>query len=235
MLKALRQLSHRSSVNLSNNNKRIIRDIKPLLTVAPRSCVHEGSQQLCRESCHGGQGTIAQQWHCCWPQQQHATHAVDQFPAQQHRADCAVHRQSADAPPESGSTAPEQHTHTCLTTLCPGLPRWVSARKVKAIWILLKQETVSGNGISWATCNSAPHSRQIIMPAPHHSVFYRLDALPAAQPTASKHWRQITAPEQGNNKRGSWSFHHLASMMWNSLILHLFITNLHSFKKHKTF
>jgi len=27
------------------------------------------------------------------------------------------------------------------------------------------------------------------MPAPHHSVFYRLDALPVAQPTASKHWR----------------------------------------------
>jgi len=26
------------------------------------------------------------------------------------------------------------------------------------------------------------------MPAPHHSVFYRPDALPAAQPTASKHW-----------------------------------------------
>jgi len=25
------------------------------------------------------------------------------------------------------------------------------------------------------------------MPASHHSVFYRLDALPAAQPTASKH------------------------------------------------
>jgi len=28
------------------------------------------------------------------------------------------------------------------------------------------------------------------MPAPHYSVFYRSDALPAAQPTASKHWRQ---------------------------------------------
>jgi len=25
------------------------------------------------------------------------------------------------------------------------------------------------------------------MPTPHHSVFYRPDALPAAQPTASKH------------------------------------------------
>jgi len=29
--------------------------------------------------------------------------------------------------------------------------------------------------------------RQITTPSPHHSVFYRLDALPAAQPTASKH------------------------------------------------
>jgi len=31
--------------------------------------------------------------------------------------------------------------------------------------------------------------RQITIPAPHHSVFYRPDALPAAQKTASKHWR----------------------------------------------
>ena len=36
-------------------------------------------------------------------------------------------------------------------------------------------------------CKTAPRSRQITMPAPHHSVFYRPDALPAAQPTASKH------------------------------------------------
>ena len=27
--------------------------------------------------------------------------------------------------------------------------------------------------------------------SPHHSVFYRPDALPAAQPTVSKHWRQF--------------------------------------------
>ena len=38
-------------------------------------------------------------------------------------------------------------------------------------------------------CKSAPRSRQITMPAPHRSVFYRLDALPAAQPTVSKLWR----------------------------------------------
>jgi len=36
---------------------------------------------------------------------------------------------------------------------------------------LLKQETVSGSGISWAICKSAHRSRQITMPAHHHSFF----------------------------------------------------------------
>ena len=43
------------------------------------------------------------------------------------------------------------------------------------------------------------------MPAPHHSVFYRPDALPAAQPTASKQclqgstvgWRRSVAGRPG--------------------------------------
>ena len=83
------------------------------------------------------------------------------------------------------------HHYTRLTALFPGLPRWAGTKKVKPIWILLKQETVSGSGISWAVCKSAPHSSQITTPAPHHSVFYRPDALPAAQPTASKHWRDL--------------------------------------------
>ena len=82
------------------------------------------------------------------------------------------------------------HTHTHLTALFPGLLGWAGTRKVKPISILLKQEKVSGSGISWAICKSAPHSRQITMPALHSSVFYRPDALPATQPTASKHWRQ---------------------------------------------
>jgi len=75
------------------------------------------------------------------------------------------------------------HTHTRLTALIPGQRRWAGTRKAKPVWILLKQETVSGSGISWAIYKSAPCSRQITMPAPHHSVFYRLDVLPAAQPT----------------------------------------------------
>ena len=82
------------------------------------------------------------------------------------------------------------HTRTRLMALCLGPPGWASTRKVKPIWIILKQETLSGSGISWAICKSTPRSRQITMPPTHHSVFYRPDALPAAQPTASKHWRQ---------------------------------------------
>ena len=63
------------------------------------------------------------------------------------------------------------HTHTRLTALFSGLPGWAGTRKVKPIWILLKQETVSGSGISWVICKSAPCSRQITMPATHHSSF----------------------------------------------------------------
>jgi len=37
--------------------------------------------------------------------------------------------------------------------------QYQSTRKVKPIWISLKQETVSGIGIIWAICKSAPRSR----------------------------------------------------------------------------
>jgi len=91
------------------------------------------------------------------------------------------------------------HTHNRLMALCPGLPGWAGTRQVKPIWILLKQETVSGSGISWAVCKSAPRSRQITTPTPYHSVFYRPDAVPAAQPTASEHWRQLYWPFNRSN------------------------------------
>ena len=89
----------------------------------------------------------------------------------------------------TGIKATYTHTRTRLTALFPGLPRWAGTRYTKKpIWILLKQETVSGSGISWDIYKSANHSRQITTPAPHRSVY--LQALPVAQPTASKHWRQ---------------------------------------------
>jgi len=103
------------------------------------------------------------------------------------------------------------HTHIRLMAFCPGLPGWAGTRKVKPIWILLKQETVSGNGISWAICKSAPRSRLITTPAPHHSVFYRPDALPAAQTTASKHWKPRIGSKFNKNPVEWLSISHYAT------------------------
>ena len=80
------------------------------------------------------------------------------------------------------------HTHTFNGPLSQ-TTRVSRYQKGKTNLDLLEQETGSGNGISWTICKSASRSRQITTPASHHSVFYRPDALPAAQPTASKHWR----------------------------------------------
>ena len=84
-----------------------------------------------------------------------------------------------------------KHTHS-FSGPFSGTTRVSLYQKGKSIWILLKQETMSGSGISWATCKPASRFRPITLLAPHHSVFYRPDALPAAQPTESKHWRQCT-------------------------------------------
>ena len=97
------------------------------------------------------------------------------------------------------STVKNTHTHSRLTALCPGLPRWAGTRKVKPVWILLKQETVSGSGsgISWAICSS-----QVTTPAPHHSSFFkgRMPFLPPNQQhrsTEGNH-RQEYSAEFGN-------------------------------------
>jgi len=88
------------------------------------------------------------------------------------------------------------HAHTAL---CPGLPGSAGARNVKPIWILLKQQTVSGSGLSWAKCKSASHSRQITTPAPHHSVFTgRMPFLPPNQ--------------QHQSTEGSWTQHDYTKM-----------------------
>ena len=90
-----------------------------------------------------------------------------------------------------------KHTHTFNGPLS-GTTQVSWYQKVKPIWILLEQETVSGSGISWAICKSTHRSRQITTPAPHHSVFYRPDALPAAQPTALvKALKKVLAHKQG--------------------------------------
>ena len=74
------------------------------------------------------------------------------------------------------------HTHTHTHPFDGPFSGWASTRKVKPIWISLKQETVSGSGISWTICKSAPSSRQITTPVPYHSVFTgRMPFLPPNQ------------------------------------------------------
>jgi len=71
---------------------------------------------------------------------------------------------------------------------------WMSRyQKGKTNLDLLEQETVSGSGISLAICKSAPHPRQIIMPA-----FFtgRMPFLQPNQPHQSawrqRHWRRLS-------------------------------------------
>ena len=82
--------------------------------------------------------------------------------------------------------------------------------------LLLKQETVSGSGISRAVCKSAPRSRQITTPAPHYSVFLQAGC-PSCRPT--KHEEQ--------NKRLNTQ-----SMLSNILVSHSHSVSNHGGKKH---
>jgi len=113
------------------------------------------------------------------------------------------------APPPVPSTpakTPVTHTGLFVTHLCScllwphtqgrvqyihpfnvplsGTTRVSRYQKGKTIWILLKQEAVSGSGISWAVCKSVPRSSQITMPAPHHLVFLQAGC-PSCHPTNS--------------------------------------------------
>ena len=97
------------------------------------------------------------------------------------------------------------HTHTHpFNGPFPGLPRWADTRKVKPIWILLKQETVSGSGISWAICKSATRSRQITTPASHHSVFTR--RIPFLPPNQQRQSTEGLKPFSANPSHCSPSF-----------------------------
>ena len=64
-----------------------------------------------------------------------------------------------------------RHTHTFYGPL-DFVQHYPGKLVPETIWILLKQVTMSGSGISCTICKSfAPCSRQTTMPAPHHSVF----------------------------------------------------------------
>ena len=100
---------------------------------------------------------------------------------------------------------PFTHTHTRLTALCLGLPRWADTRKVKPIWILLKQETVSGSGISWAIYKSAPRSRQITTQHPTTQFFTgRMPFLPPNQQRQSTEGMEAWPFQKPKSKATKW-------------------------------
>jgi len=61
---------------------------------------------------------------------------------------------------------------------------WAGTRKVKPIWILLKQETVSDSDYQLGHMQVCT-----LLQTDNLSVIYRPDALFASQLTGSKHWR----------------------------------------------
>jgi len=108
--------------------------------------------------------------------------------------------------PMSGTTRVSWYTHRRLTTLCLGLPGWAGTRKVKPIWILLKQETVRGSGIGWAICKSAPRSRQTTTPAPHPSVFTgQMPFLPPNQQRQSTEGNDNTSKHEIKTPLSLWT------------------------------
>ena len=74
---------------------------------------------------------------------------------------------------------------------------WVGRyQKDKPFWILLKQEWQWWQGWQWHQLNHMQIICTSLQTDNHAStsllhIFYRPDALPATQPTASKHWRQV--------------------------------------------
>ena len=66
---------------------------------------------------------------------------------------------------------------------------------------------MSGSGISWAICRSAPRSRQITTPAPHRSVFFtgRMPFLPPNQQRQSTEGLCIKVKIQKLRKNFKWS------------------------------
>jgi len=69
-------------------------------------------------------------------------------------------------------------------TACVSRYQKGKTRKVKPIWI----DWSKRQWVAVASTRPYANLRQITTPAPHHSVFYRPDALPAAQPTKHLAW-----------------------------------------------
>ena len=95
------------------------------------------------------------------------------------------------------------HTHTRSTALCPGLPERASTRKVNQsgfYWSKRQWLAVVSPGLM-QVLHIAPDRKPCQHPTTQF--FTGLDALPAAQPIASKHWRQMLL-HSTRHKKSIW-------------------------------
>ena len=85
--------------------------------------------------------------------------------------------------------------------------RGAGTRKVKPIWILLKQRDSQWqwHDISWAICKSAPRFRQITTPPPYHSVF-------AGWGMPWHNWHVVNTPLCVDAQVQSWSWVRISSI-----------------------
>jgi len=80
------------------------------------------------------------------------------------------------------------YIHTSIiwpSGLCPGLPGWAGTRTNLGFTEARDSEWQWHQLGYMKICTSIQTDNHDSI---HHSVYYRQDALPAAQPTASKHW-----------------------------------------------
>jgi len=80
------------------------------------------------------------------------------------------------------------HTHNHFTALFLGTPRWAGARR-ELLDFMVQGKINRGRHTNHQAGRHSIQTNQC--PPPPSPIFYRPDALPAAQPTLSKHWRQL--------------------------------------------
>ena len=86
-----------------------------------------------------------------------------------------------------------QHTHTHTHTFNGPLSGTTRVSRYQKGKTNLDFTEARDSGICWAICKSAPRSRQITMPAPNHSGFYRPNAFPA---TSRSQWAKSVSSKQ---------------------------------------
>jgi len=106
-----------------------------------------------------------------------------------------INWQQSTSDNERSHTKPEtrtinhHHHHIHFTALLSGSPGWAGARR-ELLDFMVKGKFNRGKHTDHPAGRHSIWTNQY-PPPPSPHIFYRPDALPATQPTASKHWRQL--------------------------------------------